>query len=83
MTDTYTIKPLEWRESRDGDFSANNPFGSYRVHRVEYSGWRWGYCYDEYHDEEEFSCDDAEDGKAKAEAHHLERLKQALEPVNV
>ena len=87
MTDTlYRLKPLEWRERRCGGFTAISPFGIYQVRRVnyvDYTGWVWVYQYDKYYDEDEFPCDDAEDGKAKAEARHLGRLKQALEPVNV
>lgn len=78
MSELYTIKPLEWAKSGDGDFSAQTPFGSYKVYRPDWIGWHWGYCFDEWYDEDSFPCEDAEAGKAAAEANWLERIAGAL-----
>ena len=76
MERLYRIKALEWIDDGDGDFSAVTPFGSYRV-----SGHRWGFCFDEYYDEDTFESDSLEGGKSAAEANWLERISDALVPV--
>lgn len=77
------VKPLEWKLSwgpyDDGDecHTAFTPFGSYSVKRID-GGWVWGFCFDEYYDEDEFDCADIEDGKRSAEAHWQERCSDIV-----
>lgn len=79
----YKIKPLEWQEStRDDWFAAHAsvPFGRYSV--TNYEGKvTWEYCFDDCFDEETFEVASVEEAKAAAEAHWIERLSGALEPV--
>jgi len=89
----YTIKPLQWQGRhpyQDGEFrgepwfeggyTARVPGGSYSVF-LDRSGYRWSYCFDEYYDEDNLPCKSAEEGKAMAEAHWLDRILPALEEV--
>lgn len=76
----FTIAPLDWQHSYDETWRASTPFGSYEVARTEGRGWHWGYCFDEYYDENDYGCDGLEDGKAKAWANWLERISGALTP---
>ena len=79
------VKPLEWVKSwgpdEDGDEShtASTPFGNYTVERLD-GRWKWRYCFDEYHDEDNFGCDGEAEGKACAQAHWADRLSPALTP---
>jgi len=75
MTEKYTVKPLVW-EGDKKDKRAQTPFGSYYV-RYD-GGWKWGYCFDEYYDEDSFSCVDLEDGKSKVQDNWMERISGAL-----
>lgn len=80
--DAVVIKPLEWggREDEFGDvfLCASTPFGTYRVEK-DAGCFKWGYCFDEQYDEDSFSCDSIEDGKAMAWKHWTERLSEALQ----
>lgn len=62
--------PLRWVEAWHGREKADTPFGNFYA---EHS--RWGYCFNEYYDEDELSCDGIEDGKAKAQAEWDKRLE--------
>lgn len=79
MTDNlFRIKELNWMRGSD-DWSASTPFGSYRVYKSEYSGWKWGYNFDEYYDEDEFSCNSLEDGMSEAGENWLSRILDCLD----
>jgi len=91
----YRLKPLEWKGSKPrlddsdkdapmwvGGYTAATPFGTYQVYRsVESGEFRWGYCFDEYYDEDSFACKSVEDGKTKAEQHWRERIASMIEEV--
>jgi hypothetical protein len=76
------IAPLEWTGRRDEDgeqfYTAATRFGHYKVEFRNAIGWRWGYCFDEYYDEEENTCEGLRDGKRLAWLDWLERLDGAL-----
>ncbi|MDQ0303785.1 hypothetical protein [Ancylobacter polymorphus] len=80
----YRIKPLVWVCSSHDDGSiylrAGTPFGTYKVSYEPGQGWRWGYCFDEYYDEDDGPCDGEDDGMDRAWANWLERISDALEP---
>ena len=72
------IAPLDWVKGREGERSAQTPFGSYYVRSEEYRGIVWGYCFDEYYDEDSFSCESYEDGMSQAWADWVKRISPAL-----
>jgi len=83
----YKIKPLEWIESTnelEKSFTASTPFGRYFVTQnidqedYEYNECYWGYCFDEYHDEDRSSCSSIAEGKKIAQKHWIERIGGAL-----
>ena len=76
----YKLKPLDWVDDVDGDASTRTILGNIYVRKEEHSGWKWGYCFDEYYDADDFSCDDKADGIAKANAYYLSRIMDALIP---
>lgn len=81
----FDIAPLKFKKMRevDGDknYSASTPFGYIDInYDAGTREWRWKYCFDEYHDEDENSCDSLKDGKAKANTFWRERLMPALTP---
>lgn len=78
-SDTYRIKALEWKEVRPDWFSVGAVFGSMHVECHDDGCWSWRYCFDEYYDEGQHSCESAEAGKKAAEAFYLGRLLPALE----
>lgn len=75
---SHLILPLDWSKDRDGDASAYTPFGSYHVRYVEDLGWRWGYCFDEYYDEDEFGCSCRKKGMEAAWSDWVKRLSPAI-----
>lgn len=85
----YTIKPLDWQHSKNEDdesWTARTVFCELQIKRNKWesgddswSSWTFEYCRDEYYDEHSEQVDDAEDGKAKAEAWYLQTLAPALE----
>lgn len=80
---TYTIRPLRWSGSTREEFGSARaavPFGSYYVTRTD-DGLRWGYCFDEYYDEDEFPCDTVAEGKRLAWQNWVERIGGALKAV--
>lgn len=81
---TYTIKPLEWHHSAGGA-EASCVLGTLSVYRAEQDDgsfkWFWSYCFDEYYNEGYEECRTRKEGKEKAEALYVERIKQALEEV--
>lgn len=87
MDKTYKIKPLKWDDRSDRkekpihySFQANTRFGSYEVKKNEWTdGWKWGYCFDEYYDDDSFSCESKQDGMKRAEKNWLERITSDLE----
>jgi hypothetical protein len=85
MTETFTIKPLEWDAVKVGTdlvFTAKTPFGfGYYVEHREGVGWSWSYCFVQAYDEDEFPCEGEEDGKAMAWGHWRNRMMGALAPV--
>jgi len=78
----YKIKPLEWPKDIElveewDQIRAQTPFGSYYI-KLTNNSYRWGYCFDEYYDEDEFICDSIEDGKIECWKHWTERLSSCL-----
>jgi hypothetical protein len=78
----YVIAPLEWsgRDNERGVFkTASTPFGSYTLkcdpggHNCE-----WGYCFNEYYDENSFPVDSLQGGMDAAWADWVDRLTGAL-----
>ena len=77
----YTIKPLAWkREVREwGDaprtrYSAGTVFGS-----MYYKANGWGYCFDEYYDENDLPAKSLAEAKKAAKEFYLNKLLEALE----
>lgn len=85
--DVAGLTPLIWvttwglgsREDGDEWYQATTPFGSYHVNRCE-GEWLWRYCFDEYYDEDEASCNDLQSGKNAAQAHWDERVADIVAP---
>jgi len=77
IENTYKLLPLEWNGSSTYK-SAGTAFGSYRVYCDDYNNWEWGYCFDEYYDEEKFSVDSMEEGMEAAWEHWVSRITTAL-----
>lgn len=77
--DVAGFTPLEWSltwgPDEDGDEShtASTPFGNYTVERID-GRWAWKYCFDEYYDEDQQSCDSLEEGQKAAQADWNERV---------
>ncbi len=81
MTETYTIRPLEWKDvsSFTGyDYSvAETPFGSLLIERMSLeSPWKWGGYFQP--GPPIYPCDSLAHGKQLAEAYWRERIMQAL-----
>ncbi|MEM9354632.1 MAG: hypothetical protein AAGB04_00330 [Pseudomonadota bacterium] len=80
----YKIAPLEWSgheitHKHGFDKSARTPFGSYWVScEPDGSECKWSYCFDEYYDEDEVSCETPQEGMQLAFEHWCERLAGAL-----
>ena len=85
MADLYRLKPLEWTCHRDAAhedgewWSAATVLGGIRVEHDPGNGYRWGYCFDEYYDEDSHPCDSIAEGKAMAEEFYRGRILPALE----
>ena len=78
----YTMKPLDWWEPYPGEarWRADTPFGPYFVDGPEWAGkLEWITPFRETL--RRHNIDSIEAGKAAAQAHWEERLKQCLEPV--
>ena len=72
---------LEWDEIDSEWQTAKTPFGIYWVKvNFEKTGWVWGYCFDDYYDEEEHECDGAEQGRMLANEHWQERIAPIIAP---
>jgi len=82
----YIIKDLEWEEYTYGTVLrfcyCASIFGTMRVEKNYNDRWQWSYCFNEYYDEDCFTCDSLEDGKAKANEFYLSRLIPGLENVS-
>lgn len=79
---TYKIRPLVWESYVLSDgvskmLTTQTIWGSMRVEHED-GCVKWSYCFDEYYDEDDYRCESIEDGKQKAEAFYLSRLKDAL-----
>jgi len=75
------IKPLEWigKIKKDNIFlHAQTPFGQYAINKYKNNQLTWGYCFDEYLDEEEFEIDSIENAKKAAWEHWVERIEPIL-----
>lgn len=75
------INPLDWivEDFAKDHWSAQTPFGSYTVRlRKADCRWYWGYCFDEYLDEGEFTCESEEAGKIAAQDDWNGRLSGVL-----
>ena len=92
MSDTYQITPLEWEFSGSDyheTWSAGTTFAELTVNRIRvavedgspWAGWKWSYCFDEYHDEGYQECESPEEGKRLAEEHWQKRLREGLTQV--
>ena len=88
MSETYTIRPLEWKSGGNALFQwfrADTPFGWYVVERGKdfqsgsWSGWEWRQCFGD-RPARRAVCASDDAGKAAAEAHWLNLLAGALEP---
>jgi hypothetical protein len=87
----YKIKELQW-EDRSSEhhqyFVAKTPFGGFDVIRwwldskEGWGPWKWGYCFDEYYDEEQFECKSKRSGMKKAQGEWERRLKECLDEVD-
>ena len=66
---------LNWSKHTEEIAGAETPFGAYSVEKRDGYGWRWECCFDEYYDEETFSCGDMAEGMACAEKHWRERVQ--------
>jgi len=79
---TYTIKPLQWVKDGSSPIAefAEVPGGTYRVTAFQDRVFHWSYWFSEA-DEDLTPCNSAEEGKAAAEKHWLERLAPSLEEV--
>lgn len=85
MNQCYTIKPLKWTGSVKDEFGscrADAPGGFYVTRQSKESGFglRWGYCFDEYYDEDEQPCGSLKEGKALCDAEYRRRLLACLVP---
>ena len=74
----YKIKQLEWEESTLG-YDTFTPFGRMTVYKSDDKSWTWGYCFDEYYDEETFSCEGPDQGKLLAQEEWNKRITSMLE----
>jgi hypothetical protein len=74
-TASHAVPALKWIQAYATRESAHTPFGSYYV-ELSLSGFRWGYCFDEHYDEENFVCDSADEGKAAAQKDWAERTDE-------
>jgi hypothetical protein len=71
----YKVKPLVWVEDADGLWLAKAAGTTYSVWTIcGRTSWDWT-------ESAVQRCDSVEDGKAKAEQHHRERIAAALEPM--
>ena len=70
----FRAKKWIWEKAFDSEcqqWTYQTPFGRFTVHRSRedfdasnpWEQWKWGYCFDEYYDEEEYECESAEEGK--------------------
>lgn len=80
------VSPLDWQPwLDDGSMRAETPFGAYTVEPPDREIGRtdhvWRYCFDEYYDEDERSCDSIEEGMAEAQANWNERIMPILAPL--
>lgn len=73
------VSELKWEKSYSTRESANSSFGSYYVESASGGGFRWGYCFDEYYDEDNFSCDSIDEGKAAAQKDWNDRTSDILD----
>ncbi len=87
----YAIRPLKWEATLNGiseTYRAGTGFGQYEVKRdregwnekLPWGPWRWGYCFYEYYDEENFECDSLEEGQGLAAENWMNRILVELEP---
>ena len=77
----FTIKPLEWTGKIEEEYDslyAYTPFGNYSINMHEAGRLTWGYCFDEYYDEENFEVDSIDEAKKAAIKHWIDRIKPAL-----
>lgn len=90
----FTIKPLEWRGNIQDwceRYEASVPMGTFHVERIKkdldtaqnWGDWKWGYCFDEYYDENQLLCESLEEGKLLAEEEWERRILPALNCVNL
>ena len=80
MKKLYTLNPLNWKDyTIDGvtSASARVPMGIYFV-SIHHDKMKWGYCFDEYHDEDSFECGTLEEGKELAWKEWQKRIGEAL-----
>lgn len=79
MSETlYKIRGLEWELVGGVVYQAQSPWGRYEVWKYGKGEGSWRMTGPKAKRE---SCNSPEEGKAKAEAHYLSRLTQALTPV--
>lgn len=84
MDNTYTIRPLEWRQTWTDQlpkFTARTPFATFTVHCLAPGKWIWYYRFHRRDEENEGSCVDEAEGKRICEKEWLRRLTKVLEPV--
>jgi hypothetical protein len=92
MKAVYKIKPLKWVCSRSSEcvsYDAQTPLGHLYVKRVKegwdaannWQSWRWGYCFDEYYNEDSFECSTLAEGKTEAVKLWIGRVTACLNEV--
>ena len=79
-TKLYKIKKLQWKESLTGHVTYT-PFGRMEVYK-NFGKWSWGYCFDEYYDEEYFPCGNLDEGKMAAQEEWEKRITSMMEIQN-
>ena len=85
----FSIRPLKWKKNFQDwqeEWNACVPMGDYYVKRNRedcepdqpWEGWKWGYSFAEYHDEEEAACNSFGEGKQLAMKDWTGRITPAL-----
>jgi hypothetical protein len=70
------LKQFKWESHQDGQFfSVGTPFGNYTIDAED---CQWRFCFDEFYDEGEFTCDSVEECKTAAWNHWVERISPML-----
>ena len=88
----FREKKWKWTKSFNDEcqcWTYQTPFGSFTVERTRndfnpekpWESWKWGYCFDEYYDEEESECESAAEGKRLCLEEWRRRMSHEFEQV--